>query len=433
MAARKDAPAPLASGTMLLEYRLESVLGTGGFGITYRAQDTNLDKSVAIKEYLPGDLALRALDGSVVPVNTDFAFDYKGGLERFLVEARTLAKFTHPNIVRVSRYFKAKGAAYMVMDYTEGESLNQMLRRGEQFEEARLKAILSPLLDGLEAVHSAGFLHRDIKPSNILVRTDGSPLLLDFGAARLAVRGAMHDIISVLTPGYAPVEQYISSGLQGPWSDVYSVAGVLYRVVTGENPPDALSRLRSDRVGKKLNAARVRFSAPFLAAIHWALALEEKRRPQNVAEWRSALLRDSESRAAHQPAPKSPGADPARKYVWVALGAVLFFVVFEAADLLNLRESGGPMRWPRKPLIAPDQALTHTGASPGVGRAATSGAVPAGPGVGMSREEMAQHLPHLADRFADIDANGDGRVSMDELQNFLRLQPAGAPAPRAGQ
>ncbi|MGH8620774.1 MAG: serine/threonine-protein kinase, partial [Burkholderiales bacterium] len=239
---------------MLLEYRLESVLGAGGFGMTYLGRDTHLEKQVAIKEYLPTDLVVRALDGSIMPITGELQAEYQWGLERFLQEARTLAKFSHPHIVRVNRYFQANGTGYMVMDYEQGESLYQMLKRGVQPDEAGLKSILMPLLDGLRAVHAAGFLHLDIKPSNIFVRESGSPVLIDFGAARHAVGGATRSLTSVLTPGYAPLEQYSSDGHQGPWSDLYALAGVAYRVLVKENPPDAVSRMKGDTLSGKLAA-----------------------------------------------------------------------------------------------------------------------------------------------------------------------------------
>jgi len=284
----------LQIGSMLLEYRLESVLGVGGFGMTYLAWDTNLEKHVAIKEYLPAEIAVRALDGSVVPITTEFNHNYTWGLDRFIQEARTLAKFSHPHIVRVNRYFEANGTGYMVMDYEKGVSLNQMLKGGERPNEAKLKAILMPLLDGLQAVHATGFLHRDIKPSNIFVRESGSPVLIDFGASRQAIGGATKSLTSVLTPGYAPIEQYSSDGNQGPWSDIYAMAGVLYRAFVNDNPPDAVSRIRSDTVPSRLVALRGRVSEPMLRALEWALALDEKQRPQSVQEWKQAL----EGRAA---------------------------------------------------------------------------------------------------------------------------------------
>jgi serine/threonine protein kinase len=279
----------LALQSMLLEYRLEAVLGAGGFGMTYLGWDTHLEKHVAIKEYLPTDLAVRALDGSVVPVTTEVRHSYQWGLERFTLEARTLAKFSHPHIVRVNRYFEANGTGYMVMDYEKGESLYQMLRRGAQLDEAELKGIVMPLLDGLHAVHAAGFLHRDIKPGNIFVRESGGPVLIDFGAARHAMGGATRSLTSVLTPGYAPLEQYSSDGHQGPWSDIYAMAGVLYRVLVNDNPPDAVSRLKGDTVTGRLAAARGRVSETFLNAVRWGLTLEEKQRPQSVHDWKRAL------------------------------------------------------------------------------------------------------------------------------------------------
>jgi serine/threonine protein kinase len=295
----------LQMGSMLLEYRLESVLGAGGFGMTYLGWDTNLEKHVAIKEYLPTDLAVRALDGSVVPITTELKFNYQWGLDRFILEARTLAKFSHPHIVRVNRYFEAHGTGYMVMDYEKGQSLNQILKAGQP-DEARLKGILMPLLDGLQAVHATGFLHRDIKPANIFVRESGSPVLIDFGASRQALGGATKSITAVLTPGYAPLEQYASDGNQGPWSDIYAMAGVLYRAFVNDNPPDAVSRLKSDSVPAKLAALRGRVSEPTLRAMEWALTLDEKSRPQSVPEWKRAL--ESGAVTARPSTPSAPAA-----------------------------------------------------------------------------------------------------------------------------
>lgn len=278
----------LEPDSTLNEYRLKSVLGTGGFGITYLAWDGNLEKPVAIKEYLPGELALRALDGSVVPVSTDHRNDYQWGLDRFIQEARTLARFSHPHIVRVNRYFELNGTGYMVMDYEEGESLHQRLKRAPLPPEDELRRLLLPLLDGLAAVHAASFLHRDIKPANIFIRRDGRPVLLDFGAAR-ATGGATRSLTAVLTPGYAPLEQYSPDGKQGPWSDIYAMGGVLFRMVTDRNPPDAVGRLQNDTVNAALQAARGRYSLPLVNAIDWALSVKAELRPQSIAEWRAVL------------------------------------------------------------------------------------------------------------------------------------------------
>ncbi|MBM3373245.1 MAG: hypothetical protein FJY44_05160 [Betaproteobacteria bacterium] len=305
----------LEAGTTLNEYRLESVLGAGGFGITYLARDVLLDKPVAIKEYLPGDLALRALDGSVVPVSTGHRTDYQWGLDRFIQEARTLARFSHPHIVRVNRYFELNGTGYMVMDYEEGESLHQRLKRAPMPPEEELRRLLMPLLDGLAAVHAANILHRDIKPANIFIRSDGRPVLLDFGAAR-AAGGATRSLTAVLTPGYAPLEQYSPDGKQGPWSDLYALAGVLFRMVTDRNPPDAVGRLQNDTVEAALQAVHGRYSPPLIRAIAWALSIQAERRPQTIAQWRAAV----EATAAIS-ATMSLGTAPAAPTAPAAAGA----------------------------------------------------------------------------------------------------------------
>ncbi len=280
----------LPLGSMLMEYRLDSVLGAGGFGITYLAHDTNLEKDVAIKEYLPGAAAVRGSGGAVLPTTSGLEKDYRWGLDRFIQEARTLAKFSHPHIVRVNRFFEANGTGYMVMDYEAGEPLKAWLQRNPFPPEPTLRAMLAPLLDGLEKVHAAGFLHRDIKPDNIFIRKDGSPVLIDFGSARQAVAGASQALTTIVSPGYAPFEQYTTSAEQGPWSDIYSLSGVLYFAATGQSPPDAITRMKSDALTQGLGGARMRYSGPFVDAIGWGLALEEAGRPRNVSQWREVLF-----------------------------------------------------------------------------------------------------------------------------------------------
>jgi len=281
----------LPEGHQLHEYRVGTVLGVGGFGITYLAWDSHLQKQVAIKEYLPSDFAVRGGEFTVRAKSTTEIDDYNWGLERFLQEAQTLARFRHRSIVQVYRFFEAHGTAYMVMDYESGESLSEIMRRQEAgLDEAYIRQIVDPLLEGLAEVHAANVLHRDIKPGNIIVRDDGSPVLLDFGAARDAVGRKSKSLTSIVTPGYAPLEQYYADGNQGPWTDIYAMGAILYQAVGGGAPPEAPARVRHDPLVPAVEVGAGRYSASFLQAIDWALAVDEEERPDSVARWRSALI-----------------------------------------------------------------------------------------------------------------------------------------------
>ena len=280
----------LPQGTRIREFEFHRVLGHGGFGITYLGWNLSLDIPVAIKEYLPVDLATREQDGSVVSQTAQAAADFQWGLERFVDEARTLARFQHPNIVRVHQYFEAHSTAYIVMDYVEGETLSAHLERKGTLSEAELTGILYPLLNALEVVHGADFLHRDIKPGNIVLRdSDSSPVLLDFGAARQAVGAKSRSVTSIVTPGYAPLEQYSSRVLQGPWTDLYALGGVCYRALTGQIPADATDRMRDDPLVPVSQRCAGSVSGALLSAIDWALSVDERARPQSVGAWRAAM------------------------------------------------------------------------------------------------------------------------------------------------
>ncbi len=440
----------LTLGTMLLEYRLDAVLGAGGFGMTYLGWDINLEKHVAIKEYLPGELAVRALDGSVVPVNTESEYNYKWGLERFIQEARTLAKFSHPNIVRVNRYFEANGTSYMVMDYEAGESLHQYLKRNPMPPEAWLKQMLMPILDGLQAVHQAGFLHRDIKPSNVFIRENGTPVLLDFGSARLAGGAASRNLTAIISPGYAPLEQYAADGNQGPWSDIYALSGVMYRAATGENPPDAVKRMRVDDVPASLAAARVRYDERFLRAIEWGMQVEERVRPKDIGEWRELFSEKPPVTALNRggvpaadiptavPTMRNPSvpplavgapiataaAHPANTRVltrtrWKWLRRAAFFLILAVSASIYMKQRSiekslhEAARQQRNEELAPDleRRMTQRFEATDTDK---SGAI--------SRDELAQRLPAYASRFAEIDSNGDGMVSLGELTAFMQKE-----------
>ena len=313
----------LSPGFRLFWYEIERVLGQGGFGITYQARDTNLDRSVAIKEYLPVDIARRGELGEVEPRSAGDAELYQHGMARFLVEAKTLNRFDHPNIVRVYSVFEANSTAYMVMRYEEGEALSELLERVKTLPEEQLVAMACPLLDGLEQIHAAGFIHRDVQPANIYLRRDGTPVLLDFGAAREATSGARTMTILV-APGYAPIEQYYAHGEQGPWTDIYGLAASLYRAIAGTPPIDAIERSRGilgstrDMLVPALVAGHGRYSSSFLAAIDHALMFNEHERPPSAVEWAEELRGRSErplltrapQRASTSDAAQEPGSAP---------------------------------------------------------------------------------------------------------------------------
>jgi len=279
----------LAKGERLNQYEVLNILGAGGFGITYMARDTTLDTMVAIKEYLPGDFAVRQGDSTVTAKSSISKGDFDWGLSRFLEEARVLAKFRHPNIVRVNQIFEANNTAYLVMDYAKGESLADLLRRAAPLNEEQTKDILFPILDGLKRVHEQGFLHRDIKPANIIIRDEGGAVLIDFGAARQAIETKSRAITSIVTEGYAPLEQYDAGGNQGPWTDIYALGAVAYACLTGNKPPSATSRVRNDSLVPVATAARYPVSKNFAGAVESALNVYENQRPQTIGEF-AALI-----------------------------------------------------------------------------------------------------------------------------------------------
>ncbi len=284
----------LPPGHKVLWYEMKRILGRGGFGITYLALDTNLNQYVAIKEYLPTEVVVRDGDALVHPLSDDHAEEYQWGLVRFIGEAQTLARFDHPNIVRVHSVFQLNNTAYMVMRYEEGKSLEEILKGRNTLEEAALLTLLLPILGGLEKVHDSGFVHRDIKPANLFIRVDGSPVLLDFGAARQALGERTRTLTSFVSPGYAPFEQYYSrSDEQGPWTDIYGLGATLYRAIAGVAPMDAVDRSKAvmqaasqDRFIAASRIGKGRYSERFLKAIDHALQFHPQDRPQRIAEWR---------------------------------------------------------------------------------------------------------------------------------------------------
>ena len=359
----------LPPGTRFEEYRLDAVLGAGGFGITYRAYDANLDVHVAIKEYLPGEFATRSEGSTVVPKSSTDVQDYRWGLTRFLDEARTLARFNHPHLNRVHRFFEANGTAYMVLEYIDGETLASRLGREPRLPEATLLRLLEEILSGLTVIHEAGYVHRDIKPGNLMLRAeDGSAVLLDFGAARQAVGQRSKSITSILTPGYAPIEQYDSKADDvGPWSDIYALGMVAYKCVSGTGDgalPDAVTRGRAQRKGgadmaSAVEAGKGRYSAKLLAAIDWAIEVDEEARPQGVGEWSAVLAGGGAEKRTAKPARK-PETRPAKAPTtertgmsWSSLALTAVIVV-----LLGASAWQGWRLYRGMPVVTPDETAT---------------------------------------------------------------------------
>lgn len=286
-------PLHLPPGTSLQEghYIVGKVLGHGGFGITYLGYDTHLQRKLAVKEYFPSGVAMRAGQGlQVIAFTGPSEKDYEYGLERYLEEARLVARFNnHPHILAVLNFFRENGTAYIVMEYLEGRTLDQYLEQmGGRLSFDEAVPLLTPIMQALEEVHEAGILHRDVSPDNIHIGASRQVKLLDFGAARVALGERSRNLSVILKEGYAPPEQYRSKGNQGPWTDVYALAATLYRTVTGFLPPPALDRMTEDEL-KPLSHLGVPVSPQLDAVMGKALSFNAQDRYQTVREFREAI------------------------------------------------------------------------------------------------------------------------------------------------
>jgi serine/threonine protein kinase len=282
----------LPVGSYLGEFEITSVLGEGGFGIVYLAEDHSLGRHVALKEYMPSSLAQR-VGGTQVSVKSERHREtFEAGLKSFVNEARLLAQFDHPSLVKVYRFWEANGTAYMVMPFYEGVTLKDELKAmGAPPDETWLRELLEPLSEALAVIHAEQCYHRDIAPDNvILLKGSERPLLLDFGAARRVIGDMTQALTVILKPGYAPVEQYaeVPGMKQGPWTDVYALAAVVYYAITGKTPPTSVGRLMNDNYVPMMQAGAGRYSPAFLAAIDRALVVKPEQRTQSI----DALRRD---------------------------------------------------------------------------------------------------------------------------------------------
>lgn len=296
----------LPTGSRLGEFEIECVLGVGGFGIVYRAFDHALERRVAVKEYMPAALATRGQEQRVALRSAQHAETFQLGLRSFINEARLLARFDHPALVKVYRFWEANDTAYMVMPWYEGTTLLEARRAmGHPPTQAWLRTLLDPLLGALDVLHKAQVYHRDIAPDNILLLGDATgeqghalPVLLDFGAARRVIGDHTQTLTAIVKPSFAPIEQYAESAQlrQGPWTDLYALAAVVHYCITGRPPLPATARAVHDELPPLAGMARAlerdfgrAYTAPFLAAVDHGLSVRPDERPPSVGLWRAAL------------------------------------------------------------------------------------------------------------------------------------------------
>ena len=271
----------LPAGTVLKGYRIEKIIGEGGFGVTYLAFEPLLQTYVAIKEFFPKRYANRQSGSTIVPNGSiDDQRVFKWGLKRFLDEARALARLDHPNIIAVKKYFELHGTAYLVMDYCEGKALDKFVEDGVGVSPRKIFQIYVELTNSLEHVHQHGIIHADLKPSNILVRVDGTPVLLDFGSARQEL---LRIAVGQVSDGYSPPEFYANSEKVGPWSDIYGLAATFYKLITGVKIPIATERIVSDSYVSISSLIKDGYSIKFLELIDRSLKLQGSDRPQTIS------------------------------------------------------------------------------------------------------------------------------------------------------
>jgi hypothetical protein len=324
---RRDIDADLRPGTRVGAYVIESRIGVGGHGIVYKARDEALGRSVAVKEYMPATLAQRTPWGGVKPRSERHEAPFAAGLKSFLNEAKLLAFFDHPALVKVHQFWAENGTAYMAMTLYEGITLKAWLAQlGVPPGEAWLRAVAAELIEVLAQMHERHCYHRDIAPDNILMRFDRSagapsfleqkprPLLLDFGSARRVIGQETQTLTALLKPGYSPPEQYEgeSSQRQGPWTDVYALSAVLYTAAFGKPPPSSVARLIKDEMQSARDAGAGRYSAPFLAAIDAGLEVRPEARLRSMAEFKARLDQPWQGATTDAVPAAKAGAVPAR-------------------------------------------------------------------------------------------------------------------------
>jgi len=279
-----DLDQALKRGYLLEGYRIEKVIGGGGFSFVYLAYHIKTQHKVVVKEYFPHELVLRIPGGRIRPKSDVARNHFQLGMKRFFSEGAALAKLKHPNIINVSNFFRANDTVFMVMDFEEGRDLRYFIKKSRgKLSERFMLSVFPPIMSGLKELHDHHFLHLDIKPANILLRASGVPLLLDFGAVQQVEPGSTYQGVQTLTHGYAAPEQYSETGM-GPWCDVYSLGMTMRICITGKNPPSSPERLEKDTLQPVTKQLSRRYSRCLLEAIDWATELNQDKRARTVDE-----------------------------------------------------------------------------------------------------------------------------------------------------
>ena len=336
----------LAPGSVVDNLRIDRVLGQGAFGITYLVTDQVLNKSFALKEYLPRDLVSRSEDGVLQPINAGLSSQYSTGLSHFLTEGRTIAQLEHANIVKVFRCFEANGTAYLLMPWYRGEALHTLLKRSGTFSSEEARALSRPLLNALEYIHGKGLIHQDIKPANIYITENGQPILLDFGAAGQRLDAGTATRWKLGSEGYAALEQSEAEGSIGPWTDIYGLAATLYRCISGQIPVAAVQRQRTLDEGEPDPLQAIESLVPgqqfsgILDAVGRGLALEPAARPQSIEAWRPAFSQGKQGQGVSAGPLSSAIEQEGRE--WLPIVLVSAFSVILLGAVIYLFTGGEP-------------------------------------------------------------------------------------------
>lgn len=337
MAAQNNAPLP--DGLEIAGYRIVKKIASGGFSIVYLAYDPD-GVAVAIKEYLPSSLALRQ-DGELVPTVSRANLPvFRIGLKCFFEEGRALARISHPNVVSVLNFFRAHDTVYMVMAYESGHSLQEHIQgqraKGGKVGEAFIRTIFIQVLKGLREVHANKLLHLDLKPANIYLRTDGTPMLLDFGAARQTVNNDLPTLTPMYTPGFAPPELYSKTGGLGPWSDVYSIGASMFACMVGSPPQPADQRKTEDKMAGHFEKLAGAYTPELVRLVRWCLMVDPLERPQSLFALQKVL------QAAVAPAPEPPPPAQAGRGIIEKLGGGLCGLVGRLGGTAKPKAKAGP-------------------------------------------------------------------------------------------